>query len=181
MGIVSKQEWTEKCVSVRLVVCDVDGTLTNGGMYYSAEGEVMKRFSAHDGMGLRLLLHFGIQVALMTSETTTFAAARARKLGIPHVLAGIEDKGQAIQELAVTVNISLADTLYIGDDINDLPAMRLCGVIACPSDAVYAIRRQAHFISEARGGHGAVREIAEMILAAQGKNTESSIVFSKIH
>lgn len=168
-------ELSQKCANVRLVVSDVDGTLTDGGMYYGQEGEVMKRFSAHDGMGLRLLMDFGIQVALLTSEKSLFAKARADKLGIQHVLTGAIHKDDVLHEFTQQLNISLQETLYIGDDINDVAAMQLCGIVACPANAVACVRSIAHIVSTKDGGNGAVREIADILFAAKGISLESLI------
>ncbi len=158
---------SQKCTQIRLVVSDVDGTLTDGGMYYGPDGEVMKRFSAHDGMGLRLLMDSGIQVALMTTETSSFAAARAQKLGIQHVVSGAHDKALALRELCTALNISLEETLYIGDDVNDIPAMQLAGIVACPANAVAKVREISDVLCTKNGGDGAVREISDWILSCK--------------
>jgi 3-deoxy-D-manno-octulosonate 8-phosphate phosphatase (KDO 8-P phosphatase) len=165
----SKEEIRAKSVSIRLVVSDVDGTLTDGALYYSSEGEVMKRFSVHDGMGIRLLLQAGIQVVLLTSDAGTISHLRAQKLGVQHVLSGIEDKATALKNLVTSLNISLEETLYIGDDVNDLPAMQLCGLKACPNNAMTRIREISDVVTEAKAGLGAVREIAELLLECQQK------------
>lgn len=154
---------------IRLFVMDVDGTLTDGAMYYGPDGEVMKRFVTRDGMGITLLHKAGIHTAIITSEDTQIVQARAEKLKIEHVLLGVHDKSTALRALASTLDIALEHIAYIGDDINDLHVMKICGVSACPADAVHVIRNTARFICTSTGGNGAVREFAEAILLAQGK------------
>lgn len=148
---------------------DVDGTLTDGAMYYGPHGEALKRFSTRDGMGLTLLRRAGIEMAIITSEDTPIVTARAAKLKIPHVFMGSHDKTATFHGLCRQLSLSPECIAYIGDDVNDLHVMGLCGLAACPSDAVTVIKERAHYVANAAGGNGAVREIAEMILKAQGK------------
>lgn len=163
-------DFVRRCVSIRVVVSDVDGTLTDGGMYYNAEREVMKRFSARDGMGVTLLQRSGIEVVLMTSDKTGIAEARARKLGIKRVLEGVKDKALALKELADSINVTFAEIAYIGDDVNDEAPLKHCGVSACPRDAVQEVQQWVHYICKHNGGNGAFRELAEIILLAQEKS-----------
>lgn len=154
---------------MRLLVTDVDGTLTDSGMYYTAEGEVMKKFSTRDGMGITLLQRAGIPTAIMTTEDSPIVLARAKKLRIEHVIIGARNKKAALLELSEKVGIPLDEIAYIGDDINDANPIQMCGVSACPADAVETIASLAGYRCKARGGEGAVREFAEYILQAQGK------------
>jgi 3-deoxy-D-manno-octulosonate 8-phosphate phosphatase (KDO 8-P phosphatase) len=154
---------------IRLLVMDVDGTLTDGAMYYGPDGEVMKRFMTRDGMGITLLHKAGIMTAIITSEDTPIVRARAQKLKIEHVRMGVHDKSTALRSMASDLAIPLEHIAYIGDDVNDLHVMKICGVSACPSDAVEAIRNTANIICTSVGGNGAVREFAEAILRAQNK------------
>lgn len=158
---------TERASRVKLLVMDVDGTLTDGAMYYSERGEELKRFSTRDGMGLTLLHRSGLRTAIITSENSLIVARRAEKLKISEVILGSRDKTTTLQELARRMSISTEDIAYIGDDVNDLHAMRLSGLSACPSDAVRVIRDVAHYVCSAAGGYGAVREFAEFILISQ--------------
>lgn len=161
--------WEERLQKVRLFVTDVDGTLTDSGMYYTAEGEVMKRFSTRDGMGLTLLQRAGITTAIMTTEDSPIVLARAKKLRIENVIIGARNKKAALLELSEKVGIPLDEIAYIGDDVNDANPIQMCGASACPADAVATIRSLAGYICKARGGEGAVREFAECILQAQEK------------
>jgi 3-deoxy-D-manno-octulosonate 8-phosphate phosphatase (KDO 8-P phosphatase) len=157
----------ERAAKIRLVVMDVDGTLTDSSMYYSVEGEVMKRFSTRDGMGVTLLKRSGIDCAIITSEMSLIAQRRGEKLGIANIILGSHDKSASLMELSEKLSIPLEAIAYIGDDVNDGPVMRLCGLSGCPSDAADAIKEIAHHTCRSSGGNGAVREFAELILKAQ--------------
>lgn len=157
----------ERARDVRILIMDVDGTLTDGAMYYSADGEALKRFSTRDGMGITLLHRAQIDTAIVTSEASAIAARRAEKLRVPHVILGCHDKSAAVTDLAHRLGVPMQAIAYIGDDVNDGPVMRLCGLTACPSDAAESIKLVAHYVCSASGGNGAVREFAEFILRAQ--------------
>lgn len=161
-------DWKNRLKQIQLVVLDVDGTMTDGGMYYTAEGDIMKRFHVHDGMGINLLRYAGIEIAIMTADPSPIVAARAKKLKIEHVLLGCKAKKNALEALCSKLSISLDCVAYMGDDINDEAPMRISGVKACPANAVRVIREIADYICTNAGGHGAVREFAELILEAQG-------------
>lgn len=158
----------------RLLVCDVDGTMTDGTVWCGTEGEVSKRFSLRDGMGIELLRRAGIEVAFMTKEVTGFTMARARKLGVSHVLVGIQDKEAALRDLTQRLGLLFDEVAYVGDDVNDIPAMSLVGFRACPRDAEPAVIELAHFVASRRGGRGAVRDVAEFILAARQAESAAS-------
>lgn len=160
---------TERAKRIKMLVMDVDGTLTDSSMYFSAEGEMLKKFSTRDGMGITLLHRAGIQTAIMTSEDSPIVTARAIKLQIPHVILGSKNKTVAIRELVARTSVNTEDIAYIGDDVNDMQVMGLCGLSACPSDAVDSIKDIANIVCMHLGGNGAVREFAEFILKAQGK------------
>lgn len=159
----------ERAQHIQLVIMDVDGTLTDGAMYYGPDGEALKRFSTRDGMGVTLLHRAGITTAIITSETTPIVTSRAAKLRVNHVFMGSHDKSATFNELSRQLSLSPESIAYIGDDVNDYHVMGLCGFAACPSDAVEVIKQRAHFVAAACGGNGAVREVAEIILQAQGK------------
>lgn len=161
---------TERARSIKLVVMDVDGTLTDSAMYYSARGEELKRFSTRDGMGITLLHRSGIQTAIVTSENSEIVTRRAEKLGIKEVVLGCHDKTTTFYDISRRLKIAPSDIAYIGDDVNDLHVMSLCGLAGCPSDAVPAIQNMAHFVSTFSGGNGAVRDFIEFILTSQGKS-----------
>lgn len=162
-----RDEIKEKLLKVKLLVMDVDGTLTDGAMYYSANGEELKRFNTRDGMGISLLHRAGIQTAILTTENTQIVQARAAKLKIDNVILGSRNKRISLEELLKTLGFKTEEVAYIGDDVNDEPAIKMSGVSACPADAVEHIKGLVDFISQYPGGNGAVREFAELILKAQ--------------
>jgi 3-deoxy-D-manno-octulosonate 8-phosphate phosphatase (KDO 8-P phosphatase) len=148
-------------------VSDVDGVRTDSGVYYSARGEELKRFSMRDGMGVELLRDAGIVTAWMTREQSPLVAERARKLRVEHVWMGELDKREALPRLMTNLGFRLEQLAYIGDDVNDLAALSWvaeAGLAACPADAVSKVAASAHFITSARGGHGAFRELCDLIL-----------------
>jgi YrbI family 3-deoxy-D-manno-octulosonate 8-phosphate phosphatase len=155
---------SERLRKVELLVMDVDGTLTDSAMYYSAKGEELKRFSTRDGMGISLLHLHGIKTAIITSENTAIVSARAEKLKIERVILGSKEKLTDLQIIADEMKLSSENIAYIGDDINDLDVIKWAGVGACPSDAVQEVIEAADYVCNKPGGNGAVRELADMIL-----------------
>lgn len=153
---------------VRLMVMDVDGVLTDGRLYIGAQGEVMKAFDVRDGHGIKLLREAGIEVALLTARRSDIVLARARELGLTRVLQGQGNKLEGFMQLLADTGIDAADSGHIGDDWADLPVLRRVGFAASVADACAEARAAAHWVSAAAGGRGAVRELAEFILRAQG-------------
>lgn len=160
----------EKLKEIKLLVMDVDGTLTDAAMYYSDDGEALKRFSTRDGMGITLLKRGGIKSAIVTSEDSAISEKRALKLRIDHIFLMCHNKTDAVKELAEKLSISLENIAYIGDDINDGPVMKIVGVSACPADASRTILEIADYVCRFDGGNGAVREFIELILESQNKS-----------
>ncbi len=154
---------------IKLLVMDVDGTLTDSSMYFSQNGEELKRFSTRDGMGITLLHKSNILTAIVTSENSPIVTARANKLKINHVYLNCRDKSCIIRELTESLNLSLSEVAFIGDDVNDEYVMKIVGISACPKDAVKIIKDIADYKCKNKGGKGAVREFAELILVAQNK------------
>ncbi|MHC4146326.1 MAG: cytidylyltransferase domain-containing protein [Planctomycetota bacterium] len=163
----STQSLHETLAKIKLLVVDVDGTLTDAGIYWSAEGDQLKRFNTRDAKGLELVRKVGVEVAIITSENSPIVTARASKLGIDHCFVGIEKKQRCLEALACELRAGLNEVAYIGDDINDLDCLKISGFSACPADAVEAVTVTAQYISKHAGGDGAVREICELICAAQ--------------
>jgi 3-deoxy-D-manno-octulosonate 8-phosphate phosphatase (KDO 8-P phosphatase) len=157
----------ERARRIRLVVSDCDGVLTDGGVYYAAAGEVSKRFHIRDGMGVeRLRKLAGIETILISGEGSPAIRKRAEKLSITECHLGIEDKAAVLQAIAARRGFPLTALAYIGDDVNDLAAMALAGLSACPGDAFADVREKAHIVCAANGGQGAFREFAEILIAA---------------
>jgi 3-deoxy-D-manno-octulosonate 8-phosphate phosphatase (KDO 8-P phosphatase) len=147
---------------------DVDGVLTDAGMYYSESGEELKKFNTRDGMGIKLLQRAGLITALITMEETKLVTRRAEKLAIPEVHQGARDKLAVLREMVERRGLTLQEVAYIGDDVNDLEVLNAVGFGAAPADALPAVRSAVDYVCRQKGGEGAVREIADMILAAKG-------------
>ncbi len=142
--------------------------LTDAGMYYTEAGDELKKFNTRDGMGLKRLQKAGLLTAIVTQEHTKLMARRAAKLTIPEVHQGVMDKLSCLRELAARHGLTLDQVAYIGDDVNDLAALRAVGFSAAPADALPPILKAVHYVCRQKGGEGAVRELAELILEAQG-------------
>src|SRR5436309_7918692 len=152
---------------VRLVAMDVDGVLTDAGMYYSESGDELKKFNTRDGMGIKLLQAADLVTAFITREKTTIVERRGQKLAVPEVHQGIDDKLEVLTTLAKKYGLSLDQVAYIGDDVNDLEALRAVSFAAAPADAMTYVLKAVHYVCKKKGGEGAVREIADLILAAR--------------
>jgi|GEM_PF-26267 len=154
---------------IELLVLDVDGVLTDGGLYYGPEGEALKRFNVQDGHGITLARKAGLAVAILTARTSQIVATRAGELGISPVFQGRKDKLQGLEELLDEARVDASRVAYMGDDLNDLGVLNRVRLSACPADACPEVRERAAIIASSAGGHGAVRELVEFILKAQGK------------
>ncbi len=153
---------------VRCVILDVDGVLTDGGMYYDAQGEALKRFNVLDGLGIKLLQSVGITIAIISARDTPIVRARASELGIEEVQQGSHQKGKSFDALLARLNLSAAQCAFIGDDIIDLPILQRAGLACAPATAHRMVIDQVHYLTQAPGGNGAIREICDTILAVQG-------------
>ena len=152
---------------VKLFATDVDGVLTDAGMYYGESGEELKKFNTRDGMGIKLLQAEGVMIAIITMEQTKIVARRAKKLGVTEVFQGAKDKVSVLAHLSEKFNIPFEQMAYMGDDVNDVGALRTVGYAAAPADCVGQVRQMVHYICQKKGGEGAVREVIDMILAAR--------------
>lgn len=148
---------------IKMFITDVDGVLTDGGMYYSAKGEEMKRFSTIDGMGLERLKGIGVKIAIITKENSSIAGARAKKLKIDDIFLGVDDKLPVVKKLIEKYDIKMEEVCYIGDDINDIEVLKNVGFPAAVSNAVPEVKAIAGYITNKGGGHGGVREITDFI------------------
>lgn len=157
----------------KLVITDIDGVWTDGGMYYDQTGNEWKRFNTSDSAGVLFLRALGIPVAIITGENTQIVARRAAKLKIEHVFQGVHDKLQVASDLASSLSLHLSEVAYIGDDIGDVQLLKASGISASPANAPEYISRHVHFITQKRGGEGAFREFVETILRENGKLDEA--------
>lgn len=149
---------------IRLLVIDVDGTLTDGKIHISDQGELFKSFDVKDGYGIhRILPEYGIIPVIITGRKSKIVERRAEELGIRHLYQGVADKAACVRAVSTDLNVPLEQTACIGDDLNDLPMLELCGVRGCPEDAVAGVQTVCDYICKAPGGHGAVREFIEWL------------------
>jgi len=153
---------------IRALVLDVDGVLTDGGFWWGPGGEEWKRFSFVDVMGISLGQRAGLKFALISGEENPLVDRYAAKMNIRHVVKGCRDKAAALREFAASTGIELAQIGYMGDDVNDLPAMQIAGFSAAPANAARDVLACVHFIARNSAGNGAVREVIEAVLRAQG-------------
>jgi 3-deoxy-D-manno-octulosonate 8-phosphate phosphatase (KDO 8-P phosphatase) len=160
---------TELARPLRLMAFDVDGVMTDGTIYYTDEGTEIKGFNALDGAGLKMLENAGIAVAIITGRKAPCVELRARNLGIARLFQGVHDKVACLQGILAELGLPAAQAGYMGDDVMDLAAMGLCGFSAAPANAHDTVQRQAALVTRRSGGQGAVREVCDFILAAQGK------------
>ena len=156
---------------LELLVLDVDGVLTDGGLWFDASGQLSKRFDVRDGLGIRLLQQAGLHIAFLSGGQGGATEVRARQLGISHCLVGIKDKPAALTSLQNQLGVREDQTAFIGDDLNDLAVRPVVGLLFAPADACQPVRRGADAVLRRRGGHGAVRELAERILQVRGRWT----------
>lgn len=156
-----------KLANIKLLAMDVDGVLTDGGMYYSEKGDELKKFNTRDGKGIELLRNAGIKTAFITSEKTQLVERRAAKLKIDELYQGVEDKLAALQQIISRYGLTYQEVAYIGDDINDLHVLRTVGLAITVADGLLENQKVAHYVTQARGGQGAVREVAMLILESR--------------
>jgi 3-deoxy-D-manno-octulosonate 8-phosphate phosphatase (KDO 8-P phosphatase) len=159
----------ERCRPLRLVLTDVDGVLTDGRLFLLPDGTELKPFHIRDGLGIVLAQRVGLRVGIVSGRTSENVARRAAELGMTIVLQGVRDKLGALRDLLAREQLSPAQVAYIGDDLNDLPLMGEVGLSAAPADAALEVRRRAALVTDARGGHGCLRELIEAILRARGE------------
>lgn len=162
-------ELLTKLKSIKLLILDVDGTLTDGLIYYGNSGEVLKAFHVHDGLGMHLLKKAGIEIAIITAKQSDAVAHRMRELGLTHVYLGRHDKRPAYDELKSTLNLANENIAYVGDDLPDLCLMQRAGVSFTLKNANSLMHQHADYITKQKAGRGAIREVCELILKAQDK------------
>ena len=153
---------------VRVALLDVDGVLTDGGLYYGADGEVLKRFHVQDGLGLVLLRRCGIEPVVVSGRDGAPLRTRLHELGIVHACCGVTDKMASAQSVLTSLGLDWSDAAAMGDDWPDLPLLRRCAFSAAPSDAHAEVRAVVHHVTARAGGQGAVRELCDLLLTAAG-------------
>jgi 3-deoxy-D-manno-octulosonate 8-phosphate phosphatase (KDO 8-P phosphatase) len=159
--------FTEKASRIRLLVLDVDGVLTDGILVYGASGEEVKRFHVRDGLAIQQARRAGVEVAIVSGRASAAVTRRMSELGVVEVHQGVGDKESLLRGLVARLGVGTAETAVMGDDLPDLPLMRVAGLAMAPADAVPEVRRAAGWVSRSAGGRGAVREAVEMLLRAR--------------
>lgn len=163
----------DKLSSIRLIAMDIDGVLTDGAVEIALDGPEVKRFHVADGLGLQLAMNAGILVAWISGRASEIVQKRAEELGITHLFEKIANKSVPLAELMGKYTLSSANIAYMGDDLNDLPAFSLAGAKFAPANSVSEIKALADFVTQLEGGRGAVREMCDTILRAQGKYNDA--------
>jgi 3-deoxy-D-manno-octulosonate 8-phosphate phosphatase (KDO 8-P phosphatase) len=159
---------TERARRLRVLIFDIDGVMTDGSLFYADGGEEMKAFNVRDGLGIKLLQKAGLTAAIITGRRSKLVEQRARDLGIAHLIQGADDKAAAFAGLLSSCSVTAEQAGFVGDDIVDLPVLKRCGLAIGVADANEMLQQHVHYVTRARGGHGAVREVCELVLQAQG-------------
>lgn len=149
---------------IKLLALDVDGILTDGGLYYTESGEVCKKFNVKDGKGIALLIQSGIEVAIISANDSNATKHRAKKLGINHCFIDVNNKLAVLNNLCQELDLNLSQVAYMGDDLNDLPVLKAVGFPMTVADAIPQNKRQSVYVTEQSGGQGAVREVCNLLL-----------------
>jgi len=171
VGILLTPELRDRARPIRLLVLDVDGVLTDGTLYFSGTGEEIKAFNIQDGLGIKLLQASGVPVGIITGRRSRALELRAENLGVRHLYQGAEDKLAAFTALLSDLALPPTAAACIGDDLPDVPLMRRCGLAVTVPEAPAVVQRHAHYITHRSGGHGAARELCELLMEAQGTLT----------
>lgn len=165
---INREDLVARAAKVRLFIFDVDGVLTDGSLSYGAQGEMVKTFNVHDGLGIKLLQESGVKTAIISARITAITNARAKDLGIDFVHQGGHDKLTPFKALLNELGLEQDEVAFIGDDVVDLPLLRRVGFAVSVPNGRKEAQQNAHYITEAAGGRGAVREICEFVMHAQG-------------
>ena len=165
---------------VKLLALDVDGVLTDGGLYYSNTGEELKKFNVKDGQGIKLVMQTGIEVAIISANNSAATLYRAKKLGIHRAFVGIDNKLATLQQICAELNLSLAQVAYVGDDLNDLPILQSVGCPLTVADAIPENQAHAVYVTELKGGQGCVSEICNLLWQVHKRNLQSSLFNSRV-
>jgi 3-deoxy-D-manno-octulosonate 8-phosphate phosphatase (KDO 8-P phosphatase) len=167
----------EKLKGIKMLILDVDGVMTDGGIIMDSKGGELKKFNVRDGHGLKLLQRYGIKVAILTGRKSKVVEYRAKDLEIKDVYQKVFNKKEVFEKILVKHKLSADEVAYMGDDIIDIPVLKRVGFSAAVADAVDVVKKSVDYITKNTGGHGAVREVCEMILEAQDKWKEIAIKY----
>lgn len=163
-----------------MLVMDVDGTLTDGKIYMSANGELMKTFNIKDGYAITRLRDYGIEPVIITGRSSEIVSQRCAELKIKELHQGVENKSYKLRDICEKLYIDLSQVAYIGDDLNDLPCMKICGISACPADAIKEVKNCVNYVCYSKGGEGAVREYIDYLLSKYVKEESTEFHFQEV-
>lgn len=169
-------DYMDKLKNIKLLAMDVDGVLTDGSMIFGPDGDT-KVFNVHDGLGINLALTSGLEIAWITGNVSPAVLKRAKSLGVTEIYQGARFKSAVLKEIAAAKGLQIEEIAYIGDDLNDLPAIDVAGVGIAVANAVAEVKAAADIVTEKAGGHGAIREVIEMILKSQNRWEEGIQAF----
>lgn len=158
----------QRAKKIKVIVFDVDGVMTDGGLMIGDDGQEYKSFHSLDGLGMKLLKATGVEMAIITGRTSKVVTKRAETTGIAHFYQGVEDKLEAFEDLVKKMNVSPEECAFMGDDVVDLPPMRRAGLAITVPTATPLVKQYAHYTTQAQAGRGAVREVCELLMKAQG-------------
>lgn len=168
MAAANNVDLNQRLQNIRLLILDVDGVMTDGGLTIGDDGQEYKTFHSHDGLGMKLLKATGVSLAIITGRTSNVVKKRAETTGVAHFYQGVEDKLKAFQDLVKTSGLKPEQCAFMGDDVVDLPPMLQCGLAIAVPDSPALLLKHAHYVTYKSGGRGAVREVCELIMQAQG-------------
>jgi 3-deoxy-D-manno-octulosonate 8-phosphate phosphatase (KDO 8-P phosphatase) len=157
----------ERASSIKLLVLDVDGVLTDGTLVYGSKGEEVKHFNVKDGVGIKLLAYYGIEVAIISAKDSLPLKKRIEDLSIKHAYTGCKDKLKALSELTAQLGVDFSEVAYCGDDVIDLKVMKNVGLAIAPQDAYSMVKEHAHIVTQSPGGKGVAREVADILLSSR--------------
>ncbi len=171
-GPISEDVW-QRAQKIKLLICDVDGVFSDGRIYLSNSGEELRAFHTRDGYGVRSLLTSGFHLAVITGRQSKIVENRMTALGVTHIYQGVDNKFAPYEELLALYGVTPDEVAYIGDDMVDLPVMNVVGLAVSVADGHPYVRQHAHFVTTLNGGHGALRELTDLLLLSQNKFTSS--------
>ena len=174
--MIETEDLSTRAARIRVIGFDVDGVCTDGSLYYGPEGEALHAFCARDGLGIALARKAGLILVAVSGRKSKNVEARLTELKVPHILQGVWKKDDALGEVLAEVGAQWNETAFIGDDVNDVPAMKKAGLAACVPDAADGVADFAHVVVRRRGGEGALRELIEIVLRSQGRWSVDGIV-----
>jgi YrbI family 3-deoxy-D-manno-octulosonate 8-phosphate phosphatase len=160
----------EKCKRIKIILTDVDGVLTDGGMYYTEKGDIMKKFHTRDGMGVTLMKKCNIPTIVITKEKTPMVKQWSKRMKIEKLYDGIIQKEKILKKICQKYDVNSDEILFIGDDVNDVELLKKVGLSVCPNDAIESVKKKCNYICNAKGGEGVLREIADIIISLNEGN-----------